>query len=84
MAFQVGQNISDTVSPLDKLLLERQEECWLMLNNTYTTSAMTTAGQGKVLELKDFHTADYKGPHVLRETQAGIPSRSWDGCCVDF
>jgi hypothetical protein len=44
MTLQVGQNISDTVSPLDKLLLERQEECWLMLNKTFSTAAPGKAG----------------------------------------
>jgi hypothetical protein len=44
---QLGQNTSDTVSPLDKLLSEKQTECWLMLNNTLTTSAITTAPPGK-------------------------------------
>jgi hypothetical protein len=39
MALQVGQNVTDTVSPLDKLLLERQEECWQILNKTFSTAA---------------------------------------------
>jgi hypothetical protein len=49
MSLQVGQNVSDTVSPLDKLLLERQAECWLTLNKTLTTSAVTTALPGECL-----------------------------------
>lgn len=44
---QLGQNTSDTVSPLDKLLLERQVECLLMLNNTLPSSAITTTPAGK-------------------------------------
>jgi hypothetical protein len=47
MALQVLQNVSDTVSPLDKMLLERQEECWLMLNKTFTPISITTAAPGK-------------------------------------
>jgi hypothetical protein len=53
MALQTGQNISDTVSPLDKLLQERQEECWVMLNRTFTTVApgKSLGARGLVLSL---------------------------------
>ena len=44
---QLEQNTSDTVSPLDKLLLERQVECLLMLNNSLPTSDITAAPPGK-------------------------------------
>jgi hypothetical protein len=47
MELQVVQNISDTVSPLDKMLLERKEECWLMLNKTFVTTSVTTTAPGK-------------------------------------
>jgi hypothetical protein len=47
MELQVLQNISDTVSPLDKMLLERKEECWMMLNKTFVATSVTTAAPGK-------------------------------------
>jgi hypothetical protein len=47
MELQVLQNISDTVSPLDKMLLERKEECWLMLNKTFVATSITTTAPGK-------------------------------------
>lgn len=47
MELQVLQNISDTVSPLDKMLLERKEECWLMLNKTFVATSVSTTAPGK-------------------------------------
>jgi hypothetical protein len=45
--FQLGQDTSGTLSSMNKLLLEKEEECLLMLNNTRATRANTTAPDGK-------------------------------------
>ncbi|XP_023706761.1 calcitonin gene-related peptide type 1 receptor isoform X2 [Cryptotermes secundus] len=62
---EILQNISDTVSPLDKMLLERKEECWLMLNKTFVATSVSTTAPGL------FCPGTFDGWSCWPETPAG-------------
>ncbi|XP_069700680.1 calcitonin gene-related peptide type 1 receptor isoform X2 [Periplaneta americana] len=72
---KVAQNVSDTESPLDKIILERQEACWMMLNRTSTTQTITATVAGL------FCPGTFDGWSCWPETRAGSSAHA---PCPDF